>query len=174
MLGLPEAREQFLRLQHERSLRDVAAKRLVLARHGVANVERDGPRGGHRSRSSWNEEVCGQHEEPLRMVKRAELRIAFGRRRPMKRRAGEGRDHAVIRMGIDRAIRTEGQDNIGLEFAHLRDESASGCREVRELQLGVLIVPDLMMADAEHLAGGVELRAAHACELLWRPGITAI
>jgi len=143
----------------------VGAEGVELALLDGGDVESDGP-GGRDGRGAVGEEVAGGDvEEALRGVQRAERGEAFGVRGPVEGGGGEGGDHGVVGVGVHGAIAAEGEDDGGLDAADAFDEEGGGGGEVSELELGVLVVEQLVVGDAEDLAGGDELDAAHAAEV---------
>ena len=62
----------------------------------------------------------------------------------------------------------------GREAADVRDEDAGEGVEGFERELAVVVVEDLVVGDAEDLAGGFELGAAGLAELLVGGGVAAV
>ncbi len=67
---------------------------------------------------------------------------------------------------LRRAVRAEREHDIARrKQADALDDVSCKLREVAELELGILVVQQLVLLDAEHFAGGDELFAAHLAKL---------
>ena len=151
-------------LDHQRRLRGVGGEGALLPVEDTAHVERDGPGCGRSHVATRQEEVGGDVEQALRRKEFAEAGVASGVRRPVEGCGGEGRDHGVVRVRIQRAVAAEGKDDVGLEAADAFNEERSGFGEVCVFELAVFVGEDFVVLDAEDLAGGGELGAAKLAE----------
>ena len=84
----------------------------------------------------------------------------------------------MVGVGVEAAVLAEGDDNVGLEVADAGDEFGGHLREDGELELAVLVevgvVEELVVVDAEDVAGGGELGAAKLAEFFVGRGGAAV
>ena len=80
----------------------------------------------------------------------------------------------MVGVGVQRTVRSEGEDDVGAEGADEGYQAAGGGGEVGVLEVSVLVVPGFVGGDAENVAGGGELGTADAAEVFGRAGVTAI
>ena len=130
-----------------------------------ADVEREGPGGGERARTVGDEEVVGEVEEALGLVRIAEGGEAFGGSGPVEGGGGGGGDGGVVGVGVEGAVSAEGEDDVGAELADALEDVGGQGGEGCEFQAAVLVLEHLVVADAEDVAGGSELGAAELGEL---------
>ncbi len=149
---------------HERRLGDVGLHCFEADGENGGNVEGMGPGGGDIAEAAFYEEVGGEVEEALRGVEVAEGWETLGIARPVEGRGGYGGGDGVVGVGVDGAVAAEGEDDVGAEGADALDEVAGEVGEAGELELAILVVEDLVVADAEEVAGGGELGAAKLAE----------
>jgi hypothetical protein len=71
----------------------------------------------------------------------------------------------VVGVGVHGAVEAEGEDDVRADRADAFDDVACELGEGLELELAVLVVEDLVLGDAEDVAGGGELLAAQFAEL---------
>ena len=150
---------------HERGLGGVGSHGFEADGEDGGYVEGVGPGCGDVAEAAFDEEVGGEVVEALRGVEFAEGGEALGRAGPVEGGGGYGGDDGVVGVGVDGAVAAEGDDDVGAEDADALDEVAGEVGEAGELELAVLVVEDLVVADAEDLAGGGELGAAELAEL---------
>ena len=115
--------------------------------------------------AAGKEEAGGGVVEALGGVDGAQVGEALGRGSPVEGGGGEEGDHAVVGVGVAAAIAAEGEYDLGAIGADAFDEQSGGLGEVGELELAVLVVEHLVVGDAEDIARGGELFAAHAAQL---------
>jgi hypothetical protein len=159
---------------HERSLGGVGLHGLEPEGKDGAYVESVGPGGGDVAEAAFDEEVGGEVVEALRGVEVAEGGEAFGGSGPVEGGGGDGGGNGVVGVGVEGSVAAEGEDDLGAEGANALDEVAGEVGVAGELELAVVVVEDLVMADAEDVAGGGELEAAELAELEGRGGGAAV
>ena len=150
---------------HEWSLGGVGLHGLEPEGKNGAYVEGEGPGSGDVAEAAFDEEVGGEVVEALRGVEVAEGGVALGGAGPVKGGGGYGGGNGVVGVGVEGAVAAEGDDDVGAEDADALDQVAGEVGEAGELELAVLVVEDLVVVDAEDVAGGVELGAAELAEL---------
>ena len=80
----------------------------------------------------------------------------------------------MVGVGVQAAVAGEGKDYVGLEAADFFYEAAGSVGDVDVFELGVLIVEELGVGDAEDFAGGEEFCPAHLAEGLGGGCVAAV
>ncbi len=132
-LGLAELLEERAGLFHEGGLGAVLREGFLFAGHYGADVQGDGPRGGHGGWAIGEKEGVGLEEEAVGVVDGTGLGVAPEGGGPMVGGGGEEGSDGVVGMGVGAAVGGKGEDDVGAEGTDETDEAGGGGGKVGEL-----------------------------------------
>ena len=107
-------------------------------------------------------------------MRSARLWIPFRLPRPMKRRCRQHRHHHVVCMSILSAIPAERHHHIRLKTPYPLHQSPGSQRKLNKLQPPVMVVHQLAVRDAQHLARPPKLFPPHLSQRFTRRRITPV